>query len=176
MSPNASPESVARERREEAEQLERASTSRASGTRAAARRAARGSSPRSRPSRGRRSRRGLRPRAGRRARRAGRSRARTAPPRARKSSGVTGRRSVAFGLELGPELVEAVLGEREEDQPEHRPAVLGGREARVRAQLVGRGPESALELGKVGRRVRHRVLRRSPILPAPEFNTNCKLR
>ncbi len=55
-----------------------------------------------------------------------------------------------FQLELGPQLVEAVLGEREEDQPEHRPAVLRGRQARVRAQRVGRGPESPLELDEIG--------------------------
>ena len=55
-------------------------------------------------------------------------------------------------LELGPELVEAVLRKREEDQSEDRPAVLRGREARVRAQRVGCGPESPLELGEVGQR------------------------
>jgi hypothetical protein len=32
------------------------------------------------------------------------------------------------------------------------PAVLGGREARVRAELVGGSPEPALELGEIGRR------------------------
>jgi len=56
-----------------------------------------------------------------------------------------------FALELGFERVEAVLGEGEEDQPENGPAVLGRRQARVRAQLVGGRPEAGFEVGEICR-------------------------
>lgn len=53
--------------------------------------------------------------------------------------------------ELRLQLVEAMLREREEDQAEHRPPIVGGRQARVRAQLVGGSPKAAFKVGQVGR-------------------------
>ena len=79
-------------------------------------------------------------------------------------------------LELGPQLVEAVLGEGEEDEPEHRPAVLRGREARVRAELVGRGPEPALELWKISRGHERRLVGSSSIASTPTVSSGATLR
>ena len=54
-------------------------------------------------------------------------------------------------FELGPEFVEAILGEREEDETKDGASILARSEARVRAELVRSSPEPALELGKVSR-------------------------
>ena len=51
--------------------------------------------------------------------------------------------SSGLGLKLGVHLLEPVLGVSEEDQPEHRAAVLRGRQRRIRAQLIGGGPKGA---------------------------------
>ncbi len=49
-----------------------------------------------------------------------------------------------LGLDLGTDLLEAVLGVRQEDQTEHRTPVLARRKRGVGPQFVGRRPQRAL--------------------------------
>jgi hypothetical protein len=51
---------------------------------------------------------------------------------------------------LGVGYREFLVGKAQEDQPEHRRRILGGAEAGVGAQLVGRGPQAHLYIGDGG--------------------------
>jgi len=53
------------------------------------------------------------------------------------------------GCDLGPDLLEAVLGVGQEDETEDRAPVLVGGERRVGPQFIGRRPQRAAYLGKV---------------------------
>lgn len=79
-------------------------------------------------------------------------------PCAGKSSGVTGRRSVAFASNSGPSSSNRCSAKAKKIRPSTGPRYSAGVRLEL-TQLVGRSPEPALELRKIGRRHVLRLLK-----------------